>query len=45
MTRAAWWGFALVITLMLIDAWMPDAAAATGSRSAGGPGARAMVRP
>ncbi len=45
MTRAAWWGFALVITLMLIDAWMPEAAAATTPRLTGGSGARAMMRP
>jgi hypothetical protein len=45
MMRARRWALALVITLMLVDAWMPEAAASTGPRRTDGSGGRAMARP
>jgi hypothetical protein len=45
MMRARRRALALMITLMLVDAWMPEAAAATRPRRTDGPGGRAMARP
>jgi hypothetical protein len=39
------WALALVITVMLVDAWMPDAAAAPRPCPAEAPGAHAMTSP
>jgi hypothetical protein len=44
--RALRWPLALVIALMLIDAWTPEAAATTRPRTADGPGTySAALRP
>ncbi len=43
MMRARRWALALVITLTLIDAWMPEGTAATRPGPAHGPSAHAMT--
>jgi hypothetical protein len=45
MMRARRWALALVITVMIVDAWLPDAAAATTPLLAEGPGIHAIVSP
>ena len=45
MMRARRWALALVITVMIVDAWLPDAAAATKPCLADGPGTSAIASP